>query len=226
MLQLYNSSGQSILTVGGWGGNAALAEVFYDLGAFPFVAEPPSADAAVVTTLNPGGYTFRVLDGTGTGGTALAEVYDADSNPLSLNQHIINLSGRGGVTPDNVLIGGFWIAGTGTKTVLVRGAGPALLGQGVTDALAAPVLQIYDQAGNVIATNSAWGTPTTVNGNYPAASAAAIAAAEASCYAFPFASGSNDTAYVITLPPGGYTAMISSGNGGSGTALFEVYELP
>jgi uncharacterized delta-60 repeat protein len=224
-LLLYNSSGQVMISAGSWGGNSALAGIFAELGAFPLAAD--SADAAVVTTLSTGAYTVNVAEGAaGVGGTALFEVYDADDNPLSLPQRIVNLSGRAGVTPSNLLIGGFYIDGSAPKTVLIRGDGPALAGLGVTDPLAAPVLQIFDGNGNLIAQNSAWGTPDTVSALYPAASASSVAAAAASCGAFALASGSNDTAVLLTLPPGGYTAQISTANGTSGTALFEVYELP
>jgi uncharacterized delta-60 repeat protein len=233
VLHLYNSSGQQILTSGRWGGNGgalaqtaqtALAQIFDDLGAFPFALD--SADAAVVTTLAPGGYTLQVADGAGTGGVALAEVYDADDNPLSLPQRIVALSGRAVVGPNNILIGGFYIQGAGMKTVLVRGAGPALSAFGVTNSLAKPYLQVFSGA-NVIAANQGWSTPLTVNANYPAATALAVAAAEASAYTYPFNTATADTAVVLTLPAGGYTAQISSADGvSSGTALFEVYELP
>jgi len=229
VIKLFNGSGQLISQAGSWGGNPALAEIFTELGAFPFALD--SEDAAISTTLAPGVYTVQVLDGAGTGGTALAEVDDSDSNPLSLPQHIVNLSGRGQVGPSDILIGGFWIIGSAPKQVLIRGAGPSLANLGVTAPIYAPVLQIFDSKGNLIAQNSAWGTPNTVNSNYPAASGSDIQSAAASCYAFPFTAGSNDTAVLITLPPGGYTAHITTAlsigqPGSSGTALFEVYEMP
>jgi len=37
---------------------------------------------------------------------------------------------------------------------------------------------------------------------------------------------SNDTAVVLTLPPGGYTAQISGAGGTSGNAMFEIFEVP
>jgi hypothetical protein len=154
----------------------------------------------------------------------LAEVYDADNNPLALPQRIIALSGRAVVGPSNILIGGFYIQGSTSKTVLVRGVGPALAGFGVTNPLPTPYLQIFSGP-NVIAANQGWGTPLTING-VQGATAIQIAEAEASAYTYVFQTGSADTAVVLTLAPGGYTAQISSADGQSGTALFEVYELP
>jgi hypothetical protein len=45
--------------------------------------------------------------------------------------------------------------------------------------------------------------------------------------AFPYSlSASRDSALLITLSPGGYTAQASSVSGGAGQALIEVYEVP
>jgi hypothetical protein len=44
--------------------------------------------------------------------------------------------------------------------------------------------------------------------------------------AFALTAGSADSALVVTVPAGSYTAVISGVNSTSGTALAEVYELP
>jgi uncharacterized delta-60 repeat protein len=227
-LSLFNTSGQLILTATSWGGNSALAGIFDQLGAFPFATG--SADAAVVTTLAPGGYTV-VVSSSGapgsTNGVALAEVYDADYDNLSLPQRIVGLSGRGVVGPGNTLIGGLWIDGSTPKTVLIRGAGPALAAYGIPNPLPDPVLSVFDGHGNLIASNEGWGTQASLAGSpYPAADAATVANDIAVTGDFAFPSNSLDTAVVLTLPPGGYTGVISSASGQSGTALFEVYEVP
>ncbi len=58
-----------------WGGGAALANAFKSVAAFDL---PPggSPDAALVVTLNPGGYTVRVTGKNGTTGVALVEIYE------------------------------------------------------------------------------------------------------------------------------------------------------
>jgi hypothetical protein len=158
----------------------------------------------------------------------MAEVYDDDNDPLSLAQRLGSLSGRGLVTASDTLIGGFWIDGTAPKTVLIRGSGPALAGYGVSNSLQAPVLRVYDVNGNAIAFNQGWTTQASVVGSpYPAANATTVANDIAACGAFAYpAGGSNDTAVVLTLPPGGYTVQISGAGGTSGTALVEIYEVP
>ena len=57
----------------------------------------------------------------------------------------------------------------------------------------------------------------------PAASAAALILAASQAGAFPFNSGSADSAIIVTLAPGTYSAQVT---GTAGTALVEVYELP
>ncbi len=58
-------------------------------------------------------------------------------------------------TGDDVLIGGFIVFGMGQKNVAVRAIGPSLP---LTDTLADPVLELYDAAGTLVATNDDWRT--------------------------------------------------------------------
>jgi len=224
VMRLFDVSGRLILTNRGWDGSSTLSRIFALTGAFPFVQG--SADCAVVTALPPGAYTLQISSGDGTGGNAMAEIYDADSNPLALTQRLSNLSGRGVVDAADTLIGGFIIFGSAPKTVLVRAAGPALASYGIGGPLAAPLLGVYDSAGNLLARNTGWGNPVTVNQGQPAASASAISAAASQSGAFAFPSGSADSAVIVTLPPGAYTGQITGAGGTTGAALFEIYELP
>ena len=116
---------------------------------------------------------------------------------------------------DQVLIGGFVIQGASPKKMLVRGAGPALAGFGVSGALADPVLRLYSGA-TQIAVNDNWGAQ---------ADPGAVATAAAQAGAFPFVAGSADAALVLTLPAGAYTAVVEGGGGATGTALVEAYEV-
>jgi len=43
--------------------------------------------------------------------------------------------------------------------------------------------------------------------------------------AFSLTPGSTDSAMVLTLPPGTYTAEVSGSDGGTGIALVEIYEM-
>src|SRR6185503_8228620 len=106
---------------------------FSRLGAFALANN--SADAALVLTLPPGAYTAQVSDGAA--GVALAEIYDASTNPNSDYQRLVNVSTRGEAgTGENILIGGFVVTGNAPKKLLVRGIGPGLTAFGVASALA------------------------------------------------------------------------------------------
>jgi uncharacterized protein GlcG (DUF336 family) len=110
---------------------------------------------------------------------------------------------------DNRLIGGFIISGSASKKVIVRAMGPSLGGFGVTSALADPILELHDASGAVIAKNDNWGDTQALEIN-----ASGIPPAN-----------ELESAIVRTLPPGAYTAVVDGKDGGTGTALVEVYDL-
>ncbi len=112
------------------------------------------------------------------------------------------------------LIGGFVIEGSAPRTVLIRADGPVLGQFNVSSPLPDPVLTVYDSKGNVIATNTGWTTNTS-------SSAIATAAQQTGAFALP--NPSTDSALLLTLQPGAYTAQITSAKGNSGVALFEAY---
>jgi sugar lactone lactonase YvrE len=126
---------------------------------------------------------------------------------------LVNFSTRGFVqTGDNVLIGGFIVTGAGPKQVILRALGPTL-GQppfNVPNALANPVLELYDARSVLITSNENWGS---------APNAAAISA---SGFAPP---NSLESAILTTLSPGNYTAIVRGANNSSGVALVEGYDL-
>jgi hypothetical protein len=101
--------------------------------------------------------------------------------------------------------------------VLIRAVGPTLAQFSVAGVLAQPVLTLFNSAGTQIATNTGWGT----NSN-----AAQISAAFASTGAFVLPSGSADSALLLSLPPGAYTAQVSGLNNTTGNALIEAYQVP
>jgi len=87
------------------------------------------------------------------------------------------------------------------------------------------VLSIYEGAGNVLARNQGWGAPVTVLPAQIAASADQIAAAATAVGAFALPAGSADSAVIVTLTPGSYTAEVTGSNGATGVALVEIYEI-
>ncbi len=185
-------------------------------GAFAFAVG--SADSALVGSFAPGAYTAMV-SGVGTDtGVSLVEVYDLDTFQPFMTNKLTNISTRGFVgTGSDIIIGGFYINGSAPKRVLIRADGPALTALGVTGALAAPRLQLLNSGGSPIRENYAWQA-----GNDPGL----ISAAESATGAFTLAKGSNDAAILVVLPPGIYTAEVSGVGSATGTALFEVYEVP
>ncbi len=131
---------------------------------------------------------------------------------------LLNVSTRAWVgAGDRRMIGGFVLAGTGPREVLIRAVGPALAPPpiNVPGTLADPTLQVIDNA---------TGRPVAANDNWSLAPDAGFAAVEAArrAGAFPLPNGSADAALVATLAPGSYTAVVG-GKTAEGVALVEAY---
>jgi hypothetical protein len=144
-------------------------------------------------------------------GTTPAAGVPPDGNPGVLNVTypgaLTNISTRAEIYTGQPIIGGFVVVG-GPVTVLIRGAGPALLPFGVPDALTDPAIQLIGGEAN-----DDWtGQP--------------ISDAAAKVGAFAFAPGSKDAALLVTLKPGQYTVHLTGKAGMTGTALVEVYLVP
>jgi hypothetical protein len=125
---------------------------------------------------------------------------------------LINISTRGYVgTGADLMIAGFVVRGESPVTVVVTGKGPSLSDYGVRNLLENPTLTLVRQSDQVvIATNDDW---------QQSPDAAQIAAAG-------FAPSSRfESAVLVTLPPGAYTALLSGANGGTGVRLVEVYRV-
>jgi hypothetical protein len=202
----------------GWGGNAEIETEAASVGAFAWTS-PTSLDSALLETLSAGPYTAQVAGKSGDSGVALAEVYDTTpaGSYTPTTPRLVNISARTQVgTGSNILIAGFVIGGSTSRTVLIRASGPALAVApfDVTGTLSDPELQLF--AGSTLSdSNTGWG------GN------AEIAAAAASVGAFAWGNPTSaDSALLVTLPPGVYSAQVSGASGDSGVALVEVYEVP
>jgi hypothetical protein len=222
-LQIYNGATPAALLysntawAGGTDGGAAITAADTATGAFALTSTT-SLDTALVESLPSGGYTAQVSGVAGDTGDALVEVYDDTpaGTYTATTPRLINLAARVNVgTGGNELIAGFVIKGTSAVTVLIRASGPALAAFGLTGTLSDPVLTLQNPTtGAVIASNAAWaGDP-------------AIAAAAAAVGAFSWGSaGSHDSALLVTLPPGSYTAAVAGASQDTGIALVEVYEV-
>jgi len=165
-------------------------------------------ESAAARSLAPGAYTVVVTGTDATPGTGLVEVYDVE--PLS-NSTLGNMSTRGSVgTQDNILIAGFIVGDVGSSTVVVRALGPSLAAYGVTGVLSDPTLTIYDSSGSLIASNDNWQDSTTA------------ALVQKNGLAPP---NPSESALVLHLPAGAYTAIVRGVNDGTGIGLAEVYTL-
>ena len=91
--------------------------------------------------------------------------------------------------------------------MLITARGPSLAAQGVPGVLANPMLTLYSGA-TPIASNDDWGSNT----NAAAIQATGVAPTNAL-----------ESALLITLNPGAYTAIVTGANGATGIGIVEVF---
>jgi hypothetical protein len=173
-------------------------------------------ESAIIADLPPGNYTAIVRGVNNITGVALSEVYDLGS---SSNSVLANISTRAFVQTNNdVMIGGFIVAGTQPKRVIIRAIGPELTQYGVPNALANPTLELHNRTGGLIAFNDNW-TTTIIGGVITSDQVRDI---RDNGYA---PSDGRESAIIATLSPGNYTAIVRGLNNTTGVALVEVYDL-
>jgi hypothetical protein len=201
-LQIVRASDNvTIATNDDWASSAGAAQ----LSASGFAPSNP-LESAVYASLAPGAYTAIVSGAGGATGVGIVEIYEVDHPEIPLT----GISTRGQVlTGNDVMIGGFVIAGSTPQTVVVRARGPSLATQGVAGALANPSLQLVRASDNTtVAVNDDWLT---------AANAAQLSASG-------FApSDARESAILVTLAPGAYTAIVTGAGGATGVGIVEVY---
>jgi sugar lactone lactonase YvrE len=110
-------------------------------------------------------------------------------------------------TGDDVLIGGFVITGSQAKKVMVRAIGPSLPLDGV---LANPTLELHDSAGSLITSNDNWMEAPNLQEIIDSTIAP---------------TNDLESAILLSLDPGLYTAIVRGVNDATGTGLVEVYDL-
>ena len=172
--------------------------------------------SVVLTALPVAGSTFAGWSGACTGLGTCQVTMDAPKSVwatftlFASLPRLAGLSTRGPVsTGSDVMIGGFVISGTTPKTVVVRAVGPSLAAHGVQGALAGTRLDLYSGA-NLVASNDDW---------QQAANAATLSS---SGYA---PADVRESALLMTLNPGAYTAIVSGEGGSTGVGLVEVFDL-
>ena len=171
------------------------------------LAPANARESALKVTLSPGTYTAVMREATGLPGTGLVEVYDL--SPGS-NSKLGNISTRGFVEPDGVLIGGVIVGGDGLANaeVVVRAIGPHLWQDGIFNPIGDPTLELRDADGGLVAFNDDWISdfdhtfPDELDPSSPL-----------------------ESVIRASLPPGNYTAIVRGKDGIGGTALVEFYDL-
>jgi hypothetical protein len=200
-MELRNSTGALLASNDDWQQSSQVAQI----GSSGIPPNSPR-ESAIIATLAPGSYSAIVRGVNNTTGIAMIEGYELGAGVAKL----VNISTRGRVgTGDAVLIGGFIVQGSTSKKVLIRAAGPSL-GNAVSHALANPFLELRNSAGALVASNDNWGSSSF--------------AAQIAATGIP-PTRAEESAILMTLAPGNYTAIVRGVNNTSGVALVELYDL-
>jgi hypothetical protein len=169
-------------------------------------------ESAIIRTLAPGNYTAVVRGKNTSAGIGLVELYDIDAASSS---NLGNISTRAHVdVNDDVVIGGVIIGGgvqqiSPTARALIRGMGPSLTQSGVPNALQDPTIELHNGNGDLIASNDDWadsaGADLQATGLAP--------------------SDPRESALLMMLPRGNYTAVLRGKGNTTGVGLIEAYNL-
>jgi sugar lactone lactonase YvrE len=184
---------------------------------------------SVLTDIN--GHASVVCTANATAGS-----YNVTATPLSLTQSVsfsltnnaaasppspiaVNISTRDTVgTANGVMIGGFIIQGSESKSVMIRAIGPSLTQFGVNNALTDPTLELHDSSGAMIATNDNW--VATQHGGVITVDQVTNIRNSGLAPTQPY-----EAAMIVQLQPGAYTAIVGGVKGTAGIGLVEVYDL-
>jgi hypothetical protein len=192
-------SDQEVLSADDIAGGQSL----YGVGTGPTPTPPPIPTPTPTSTPKP--------TATPTAPPTATATATPTGTPGPGGSHLVNISTRMTVgNGQSVLIGGFIIKGTQSKTLVLRAIGPSLTASGLTNVLEDPVLEVHDSAGGAVASNDDW-----MDG--PQASQiqeSGLAPAD-----------SLESAVLVTLPPGNYTAVVTGYSNSTGNGLVEAYEM-
>ena len=133
--------------------------------------------------------------------------------PAPASPALVNLATRMRVqTGDNVLIGGFILTGSAPKKVILRAIGPSLTAnnQPLPGRMSDPTLTLYDGGGAALFTNDDWMNSTQKQAIIDSTVAP---------------TDPKESAIVMTLQPGNYTAIMSTANNSPGIGVVELYDL-
>lgn len=214
-LELHDGTGALIASNNNWAttiiGGIITSNQVHEIQASGYAPSDPF-ESAIIADLPAGNYTAIVRGINNLTGVALVEVYDLSPGTSSILE---NISTRSYVqTGDNVMIGGFIIAGTKPKGVMLRAIGRELSQYGVPNTLTDPTLELYDSTGALIASNNNW-QHTEIGGIIGGDQVRDILNSGLA------PKDRNESAISATLPPGNYTAILRGVNNTTGVALVE-----
>lgn len=203
VIELHDSKGAVVATNENWQDTEAI-----ELNASGLAPTDPR-EAAIFAALAPGAYTAVLRGSNGSTGTALVEAYNLSSGSQT---KFANISTRGFVDADHVLIGGLIAGGNALDTVhiVVRGIGSGLQSSGLQNFLPDAALEVRDHNGTLVGANDDFGTPPDNQATVPKAL---------------WPPRATDAALGLTVVPGNYTVIVSGKNDASGNALVEIYDL-
>jgi phytoene dehydrogenase-like protein len=108
------------------------------------------------------------------------------------------------------MIGGLIVTGTDPATILFRAIGPSLASAGIQNPLADPTLGLFNAQGTKIANDNNW-----KDLQQSVIQATGLAPSD-----------DRESALLVDLSAGNYTAIVSGVNNTTGVALIEAYDLP
>jgi hypothetical protein len=168
-------------------------------------SDDPTTDTFPVV----GGTTYTISAGSRFSSRDGVIVLTLTSAP-AFSGSLSNLSTRMAVgTGNDVLIGGFIIRG-GPKEVVIRAIGPSLSKFGISNSLSDPFLELHDDSGALISQNNNWQDDQNQAG---AIQGSGLAPSDV-----------RESALLVTLAAGNYTAVVRGVNDTVGVGLVEVYD--
>jgi hypothetical protein len=205
---------------------AAGAAYCYAVRAFNSAGSSDATNAACGTTESNVG-------GTGSSGRTPTVASSPNFNSmLMLAKTSDSASTRASVQANEIMIGGFVIEGTDPAVVLIRGRGPTMGAAPflVPGVLSDPHLQLFSGS-TPIAQNDNWNDDPQCDPQFACGGSAEILATGLDpCQPNPGQTAApsgcgNESAMLMILPPGAYTAFLKGMGGRVGVGLVEVFEI-
>lgn len=217
ILYVTNSVGNVIATVDDWASGPSSFDGTYYQASFlseltsSKFAMKGSKESAIVLNLPEGSYT-ALVGSNGESAKAVVAAFEFDSTSVG---YLNGISTNATVTPSAMMVAGVQVTGGTKKVVFQVQANGTYPNQGY---LTNPILYITNSAGTVIATVDDWGTgPSSFDATYYQASY--LAELTSSKFAM---KGSKESAIVLNLPEGSYTALVGS-NGETAKAVVAAF---